>query len=397
MQFQSFGAVGGCCLAVMLFAPFGPGVAQTPDRGPTLPSVSKPVSDDAAMAAYKQKLEEYTQARQAFAAEAAAYWKSVAEKRMVRNAKRQARESIVLADYVLTQPPVYAGPPEPVSPVPPPPPPPPKYIPVLADFLKAAKDEFDFVPQRPRSEVEFKRAYAKAAAAAGLTKEQIVRIYGFEAGGNGRYDVQAGLETPKPGARAISTALGYNQLLTTNSVELLAENGDRVIRILKAKTASLTGKSKAQLEHKIAIVQRMIDASKAVPQTWGAHEALGSTPKGMAMHALNLDIDVGPLLQTQKLLDSVLFARAKGFQKPLTAAELEMMNLTGDGNGFDMVTMPVEFRDRVPTSNFFQPAGYAANPVASRNNTVAKLIQATNAVMDREAKSRGARDLASVF
>ena len=29
----------------------------------------------------------------------------------------------------------------------------------LADFLKAAKEHFDFVPQRPKSEAEFKRAY----------------------------------------------------------------------------------------------------------------------------------------------------------------------------------------------------------------------------------------------
>ena len=31
-----------------------------------------------------------------------------------------------------------------------------------------------------------------------------------------------------------------------------------------------------------------------------------------------------------------------------------MMNLTGDGNGFDMVTMPADWRDKVPTANFFQ-------------------------------------------
>ena len=89
----------------------------------------------------------------------------------------------------------------------------------------------------------------------------------------------------------------------------------------------------------------------------------------------------------------VIFARNKGYPRPLTAAELEMMNLTGDANGFDIVTMPAEFRDRVPTSNFFQPAGYAANPVASRNDTVAKLIQATDVVMDKE----GARALAAAF
>jgi len=67
------------------------------------------------------------------------------------------------------------------------------------------------------------------------------------------------------------------------------------------------------------------------------------------------------MLQTQKLLNSVLHARRKGYKAPLTAAELEMMNLTGDGNGFDMVTMPQEFRQRVPTANFFQQMGYERN------------------------------------
>ena len=42
------------------------------------------------------------------------------------------------------------------------------------------------------------------------------------------------------------------------------------------------------------------------------------------------------------------------------------MNLTGDGNGFDMVTMPQTLRERVPTANFFQQSGYERNPVARR-------------------------------
>ena len=94
---------------------------------------------------------------------------------------------------------------------------------------------------------------------------------------------------------------------------------------------------------------------------------------------------------------SVLFARAKGYNRLLTAAELEMMNLTGDGSGFDMVTMPQEWRDKVPTSNFFQESGYNENPVAQRNNVVAKLITATNAEMDVQIQKQGAKDLAAAF
>ena len=63
-----------------------------------------------------------------------------------------------------------------------------------------------------------------------------------------------------------------------------------------------------------------------------------------------LDLDVGPLLLTQKLLDSVIFARAKGYARPLTAAELEMMNLTGDGNGFDDLAIGAPSRMLSPSA-----------------------------------------------
>ena len=89
-----------------------------------------------------------------------------------------------------------------------------------------------------------------------------------------------------------------------------------------------------------------------MPNHWNEHGKLAKTSRGYAMHALLLDIDVGPLLQVQKLLNSVHFARTKGYHQPLTAAELEMMNLTGDGNGFDLVTMPQAFREKVPTCEF---------------------------------------------
>src|ERR1700680_4218685 len=92
-----------------------------------------------------------------------------------------------------------------------------------------------------------------------------------------------------------------------------------------------------------------------------AHTTTISAARGLGTHAMNLDIDVGPLLQTQKLLDSVVFARKKGYDAALSAAELEMMNLTGDGNGFDMVTMPMAIRDKVPTATFFQRGGCGRN------------------------------------
>lgn len=332
---------------------------------------------------------------QIFEQQADAYWSLVAEKRRLRQAKRRNSQQIVLTDYVLTQPPVYTGPPRP-----PPPPVPgvtPRPIPVVADFVRYAAEHFKFHPQRPASEIDFKRAYVKVAAAAGLTREQVVRIYGFEASGDGTYETQAGLERPRANARAISTALGYNQLLTTNTVSLLAEEGDQLLKQLRKKAHDASAADKPRLEGKAAIMHTMIRHSRTVPVAWGEHEKLARTDAGIGIHALNLDIDTGPLLQTQKLLDSVVFARRKGYTTPLTAAELEMMNLTGDGNGFDMVSMPLDMREKVPTSNFFQRGGYERNPVAIRNNTVAKLLAATDMRMDQEIKAQGAQDLAAAY
>jgi len=351
----------------------------------------------AAMAQYRRALAEYLEARASYVAAAEAYWRSIAERRHLRAAKRASHEAIALDDYVLTQPPVYRGPRKPRDPSKPEEaPPPPPYVPVVADFLAAAQREFKFVPRRPRSDSEFKRVYAQVAVAAGLSKEQIVRIYGFEAGGNGDYDVQAGLEYSKR-ARAITTALGYNQLPATNSVEIVAENGHQLLRSLQARAAQLPAAEQGALQDKITVVRAMVAFSKSVADDWNEHELLANTPKGLGVHALNLDLDVGPLLQTQKLLDSVLFARRKGIGRTLSAAELEMMNLTGDGNGFDMIVMPLAWREEVPTANFFQHRGYDDNPVAQRNNVVAKLIAATDARMDQEADKPGARELAAAL
>jgi hypothetical protein len=353
-----------------------------------------------AKADYQRKLSEYEAARQKYEVIAQPYWKSIGDKRQIRNAKHRNGEAIIADDFVLVQPPTYTGPSKPIDPAPESEQTPPitrPEIPTVADFLRNALDKFQFEPKKPESEAQFKKAYAEVAAAAGLTKAQAVRVYAFESGGNGKYDVQAGLEYERPNAHAISTALGYNQLLNTNSVELMAEQGDNFIAILQTKAAALTGDAKVSLESKVDIVRRMIEFCRSVPDDWGKHEQIASTPEGLGVHALNLDIDVGPLLQTQKLLDSVRFARRRGYPRELSASELEMMNLTGDGNGFDMISLPLDVREQVPTSNFFQRTGYERNPVAIRNNTVAKLLAATDTKMDAESMLQGAKDLAAAF
>jgi hypothetical protein len=347
---------------------------------------------------YQFRLEQYLRAREAYDQVAERYWSAVVAKRKVRNAKRRDHAAIALTDYVLSQPPVYAGPPRPINPEGERPLPgetqrPP--IPVIADFLKAAAEQFDFVPERA-SELDFKRAYAKAALAAGLTREQAVGVYAFETGGNGSYDTQAGVSATRP--NAISPAIGYNQLLSTNSVSLLAEHGNRILAELRAKAKTLNGDSRIAMERKIEALKRMIAYSHSVPHRWSAFDHLAkSTPGGWGIHAAVLDIDIGPLLQVEKLMDSVRFAKTKHYGRPLTAAEVELMNLTGDGNGFDMVTMPPDMRQKVPTANFFQQNGYSRNPVARRTKVVAGLIAEIQGHIDRAAKSQGARDLAAAF
>jgi hypothetical protein len=268
-----------------------------------------------------------------------------------------------------------------------------KPIPVVADLLAAASQYFQWAPQRPANELEFKQAYARFASSAGLTREQAVRVYAFETGGNGNHASQSGFH----GTHAISSAIGYNQLLTTNTVELLAEQGEGFIKALTERAATLSGPARQTMDRKVAVLKKMVALARSVPDAWSQHEKIGDTPQGWALHAMVLDIDVGPMLQTHKLLTSVIFAREKGYLRPLSAAELEMMNLTGDGTGLDMVTMPLAMREQVPTSNFFQRSGYERNPVAIRHNTVAKLLAITDSRMDSNSNLPGARELAAAF
>ncbi len=389
--------VGFGLVALAWFAGAPPAVAV---KLGTLSATSDAMAQAAspqAIAEYRRKLREYQEASAAFDEEAGAYWASISEKRRGRNAKRREHLTITLDDYVLTQPPIYTGPKRPVNPEPEEGKPPRerKAIPVVADLLRAAAEHFQFTPQRPVTEAEFKRAYARYALASGLTREQAVRVYSFETGGTGNYDVQSGIE--HGGKRAISSAIGYNQLLTTNSIELVAEQGHEFVRELTENAATLSGPPRKALERKIAVLKKMVAFTRTVPDDWSAHEKLADTPQGWAVHAMVLDIDVGPLLQTHKLLTSVIFARAKGYNRPLTAAELEMMNLTGDGTGLDMVTMPQAMREQVPTSNFFQRRGYERNPVAIRHNTVAKLLAVTDDRMDSNSNKPGAKELAAAF
>src|SRR5580704_10283095 len=104
-----------CALATLLVWPLPTFAASAPQSATVAPGIAQPTP-----AEYRRKLEEYTAARRKYEGEADAYWSSVAQMRRIRNAKRRADKDVLLEDYVLAQPPVYAGPPRPVDPTAPP-------------------------------------------------------------------------------------------------------------------------------------------------------------------------------------------------------------------------------------------------------------------------------------
>jgi hypothetical protein len=69
----------------------------------------------------------------------------------------------------------------------------------------------------------------------------------------------------------------------------------------------------------------------------------------------------------------------------------------GDGNGFDVITVPAAWQPQVPTSNFFEQGGYEDNSVVRKNNVISALLVATNSKMDAESQLPGAQALASDF
>ena len=63
----------------------------------------------------KASIEKYQRAKAAYEKQLDAYWDDIAAKRRIRIAKRRDKQQVVLEDYVLTQPPVYSGPPRPAG------------------------------------------------------------------------------------------------------------------------------------------------------------------------------------------------------------------------------------------------------------------------------------------
>lgn len=310
----------------------------------------------------------WREARSTFNDQVDAYWDAVEAKRGERRKKRAAKVPFDRGDYVMSFPPKYTGPKLPAAlakkyddfieaqrkenPNPP------KELATIADYLDAAKRVYNFVPERV-SEKEFKLRYAQEAKALGLSKEQVVRVYALETGGVGTYDMQAGIHPLKKTGRAISSALGYAQLLDANSVNELARSGATFIAHLNRKLHDPNNSPArtAALKHKLAVLKRMYANVKRLPFEWHVQQAYAKTDKGMGIHTLNIDGDIGPMLQAMKL--KTLKDTAEKQNRPtLSGAELELMNLAGPMTGLEMLQEP---GSAAPTSNFFARHAYYVN------------------------------------
>ncbi len=333
-----------------------------------------------------------------------AYWAQVEKKRDGRRAKRASTKFFDESDYVWSYPPTYKGPrlsadldkrwasflasqeKHPEAPKPP------KPIPGLADFLAAAKKHYAFVPTRI-SEREFKRRYAAEALQLGLAQEQVVRVYALETGGDGTADMQSGINPVTKKGRPISSALGYAQLLHANTIGELVKHGDDFLKRLQRLQANAADPARAaELQRKIASLQAMIRSAKSVPNNWFRHVAYAQTTKGYGIHAINLDGDIGPWLQSLKLRGLKDFAARKGVTN-MSGEEIELMNLSGPGTGLEMM-QPTGLT--APTPNFFARRAYYVNKMVI-DKTSAELLGEFTRRMDSGSRKPGAVEFAQAF
>ena len=311
-------------------------------------------------------------ARNTFEDQLDTYWDAVERKRELRRKKRAKKIPFDASDYVMSFPPKYKGPSlsgdlaqkyerfvvaqNQASPTPS------KELATIPDYLAAAKRVYNFVPERV-SEKEFKLRYATEAAALGLSKEQVVRVYALETGGVGTYDMQAGIHPSRKSGKPISSALGYAQLLDANSVNELARSGPTFISRLtvKLRDPRNTPARTALLKHKLAVLRKMYANVKHQPFEWTVQQAYAKTAPGMGIHTLNIDGDIGPMLQAMKL-KTLLDVAEKSGRYSLSGAELELMNLAGPVTGLEMLDGPGA---DAPTPNFFARRAYYVNKMVS--------------------------------
>lgn len=355
-------------------------------------------------AAERKVFEDYLSAQATHEFKSDAYWREVTNRKALRRGKRSRGEAIASADYVRSFPPKYAGPELP--------PalakrwqayqaaddvkkdrPPPRSLPGLDEFLAAARTEYGFRPERI-PEQEFKLRYAREAVSLGLTGDQVVRVYALETSGLGTADMVAGIHPIRKTGKPISSAIGYAQLLCANTSDELARHGPKFLTRLKEMAADrrLPPPRRQALAEKHARLAVMVKAARSIPHKWDRHVAFARTQRGMGLHAVNLDGDIGPWLQAVKLHGLKQMAEKAGMPA-LTGAEIELMNLAGPGTGLEMMRPAAR---NAATANFFARDAYLRNTIV-RDKTSAELLAALDERMDRNITNPGAIEFAEAF
>jgi hypothetical protein len=347
--------------------------------------------------------QDWKAARRTYEGQLDSYWEKVEDKRQARKKKRAAKVRFETSDFVMSFPPSYSGPKlsaglaskyekfldvqAKTQPTPP------KDMATVPDYLSAAKRVYNFTPER-LSEKEFKRRYAEEAHALGMSKEQVVRVYALETGGIGTYDMQSGIHPIKKTGRAISSAIGYAQLLDANSVDELSQHGAMYVARLteKLRNPNISSQRSAILKSKIASLKKMYANIKRVPQNWETFQAYAKTAEGMGVHAINLDGDIGPLVQANKLKG--LKDTAEKYDRPnLSGAEMEMMNLAGPVTGLEMMQPAGQ---KAPTTNFFARRAYYVNKMVI-GLTGEQLLAELDRRMTESMKTAGSQEFAAAF
>ena len=389
---QSYTALAGVA-ALCIFVAMGGSLADARTKAKLFAAALSPSERSA--------FESWYVAQLSFSATLNGYWRSVEAKRALRRKKKRAKQQLLDRDYVATFPPKYNGPSlgktllrrwrafrdkdKPKRK-------PAQELPGVTDYLASAKRHYNFSPERI-SESEYKRRYAIEALSYGLTKDQVVRVFALETGGNGTADMQAGIHPISKKGRPISSALGYAQLLAANSVNVMAKHGPKfVTRLERMIRRERNPGRRERLQAKLKSLRAMLRTAKSIPFNWSRQRSLARTSRGMGLHPLNIDGDIGPWMQVIKLADIKKLAERKGFTK-LSGSQLELMNLAGPGTGHEM--MRKAGRDK-PTTNFFSRRAYNRNSIV-RGRTSAELVVALDVRMNQNLKKNGSKEFLAVF
>lgn len=368
---------------------------------------SPPFVGEAKAATYQEQLSAYRAAYREFEGRSKRYWAEIARKKSIRSKLRKSGKKIKQKHYVLEQPPKYTGPKRPKNPNAGPivKKPPKKSTLPTANRLRAAMKKLYGVSLPQYAEKDFKLAYAREAQRYGLSAEQVIGVYALETGGKGPFDLVSGegivrnkkCKLVKRVGRPLSSALGYFQLLNANTSSTVAGNArgseaQRFANRLRAMAKQERGKRKRELKLKAKLLDTMVaDMKSAISRmdvkknNWAEYRALGRTELGYAIHALNLDLDIGPMIQMSKLAFVRSYAIKKGLGDP-ASDRLELMNLVGYPRGALMLD-PVAFK--VPTANFVKQREIRANYAVLGDKTVEQSVAKIRRVIGKRKKECG--------